>query len=72
MTDLERAIQRLNNAIDAYEKRQAAKAIVGALVGFSYTLPLMPSSETIDGWSIEQIDSWWAELEPLVIDEVSG
>ena len=66
--DLKDAIDRLNRAIDALEKRQAAKAIVGALANLNYSQPL-PSDETIDGWSGQEIDVWWTETEPLLPSE---
>jgi hypothetical protein len=63
MSDLEKAIKRLNDAIDAYEARQAAKALAAALVSALHIS--VPSDSTIDSWTIEECQTWCSEVQAM-------
>ncbi len=67
--ELQNAINRLNNAITEFEKRQEALnlgSVIGAVLGTSATVFKTPAQ--IEAMTIPEINSWCVAVEAAVQD----
>jgi len=71
--DLQNAINRLNNAITEYEKRQAAKdAAVAIGTALGTAVSIWRSAEQIDGMTVAQMDSWSTQVADYEYPEIES
>ena len=71
--ELQNAINRLNNAITEYEKRQAAKdAAIAIGTALGQAVSIWRSAEQIDGMTVALMDSWSTQVADYEYPEIES